>query len=128
MTDEKQSTEGALTVDDGDTHGEQIPIENLHFSVLAIVQEAKQRFKEKTGKEAKYLYAPEALCWMIDHAIKAKILAAGEAVPKDAAVVGIFGMEIHSVLGACTTLTAEPLHEVTEKLPAINAPHPSTLQ
>ena len=128
MNDETKP-EGTLTVDDSDDHSGKIPVENLHFNILAVVTEAKKRFKAQTGKDAKFIYAPEAMCWMIDNSIRSKARAAGQKIPAHAAVVQVLGMDMVVVLGTCITLTAEPLHENTGNTPpVINAPHPSTVQ
>lgn len=113
--------------DDG--HSSSIAIDHLHFSVLDILNEAVTRFKTNTGKDAKYFYAPEALLYLIDGAVKARAFALTGTWPAKLPVVNVYGLELVAVPGStCVLVTAEPLHKPSKVPPTIVSPMPKGIQ
>lgn len=109
---------------DGNHPAENVPVANLHFNVLKVLQQAKREFETKNnGLVAKFCYAPEPLLYLVDHAVKSKALATGsitEEQARHATITQVFGMELIAIGGTCLTITHEAVHSEED----VEAPQP----
>lgn len=123
MTEETKAPPIDANISDEHTAGITVP--NFHCNVLEMIQDAGNKFKTQTGKEPKYLYAPGALLWLADRAVKARMKNAGGEIPDTASVVQLFGMDMIEIPGTCVTVTSDPLHDVSDTQQ--NAPSTKTV-
>lgn len=90
-------------------HGTSLSVENLHFNVLQMLQCASRKFEERTGRPARFFYAPEPFIYLVDIAVREKATANGNPVPEGGVVRNVFGMELVIAPGTCFTVTADDI-------------------
>ncbi len=95
---------------DGFHRAENVTVDHTHFNILKVVQQAKQTFTTKfAGRVPKHFYAPEAMLYLIDKAIKDMAENAGAPIPEGSFITNVYNMELHPAEGTCVTVTEEPI-------------------
>lgn len=95
---------------DGFHRSATIAVDHTHFNVLKIVHKAKQDYIVKfTGRIPKHFYAPEALLYLIDKALKDMAESMGQPIPQGSFITNVYNMELHPAEGTCVTLTEEEI-------------------
>jgi hypothetical protein len=107
---------------DGVHPADNIEVPHYHFNVLKIVTDAQREFEKRTGKVAKFFYAPEALLYLIDRSVKQTAEVIGQPIPQGAFVSNVYGMELMGATGTCVTVSAEPAHNA-ENTETDDKPH-----
>ena len=113
----------------GDPNGEHNveggDVPHYHVNILLVVKNAKDEYERKTGGTAKFFYAPEALLFLVDKAVKDAAHVAGsvdDETLSHASVTHVYGMELLAVSGTCLTVTELPMHGEDDTVSGVMAP------